>query len=488
MKTGFAALALGTLLASPLAAAGPGTRPADPLAPCKVPSFAQEMDARCGFLEVWENRAARTGRKLRLKVVVVPARGPNRQPDPVFFLAGGPGQAVTPGAGFYAGEEDVLLQERDMVFVDQRGTGEPGRLGCDLGTPGDLQSYLNEQFPIEAVRRCRAELEKRADLSFYGTDEAADDLEEARVWLGYGKINLIGGSYGTRLAQLYLKRHPESVRALVLNGPVPMDEAGPLSHAAQAQRAMDLLLQGCDQDEACRRAFPNVRSELRQILEQAGREPVRVTLPDPETGKPAEVRLGRPTLADGVRWHLYNPKSAAMLPLLIHEAARGNWTPLAEASVKSRLRVGKGIATGLFFSVSCSEDAPFIDPATIPQRTAGTFLGDDRVRGQNAACEHWVRAPIQPGQRDLFRSDAPVLIVSGERDPVTPPEFGERILRHLVNARQVIVPFGSHSDEGDCGGRIAAEFIRKGSTQGLDTSCLTATRPTPFLLELPGKP
>lgn len=452
------------------------------LTPCKVAGEDKEIDARCGVFEVWENRAVRSGRKLHLNVVVLPALGPARQPDPVVYLAGGPGEATSENAGFF---DSGLRRERDLVFVDQRGTGKPDQLDCELGRPGDLQSYLDTQFPVDAVRRCRAELEKKQDLTLYSTAWGADDLDDARAWLGYEKINLWGGSYGTRMAQVYLKRHPEHVRSVVLSGAVPMDETLPISHAALGQRALDLVLASCTQDAACHRAFPDPRKDLRQVLDEAGRAPVRATVRHPQTGQPVEIRLTRSTLADGLRWLLYSPETAAGIPLLLREAARGNWTPLAEASVNARSGIGDALASGLFFSVTCSEDIPFIDPATIPQRTAGSFLGDDRVRTQSAACAVWPKGDPEPGHREPVRSNVPVLVINGERDPVTPPEFGERVVRHLSNALHLVIPRGGHYGNGPCPIQIEEDFLRRGSFQGLDTSCLQKAEPVPFLFEVP---
>ncbi len=468
-------------LALPATAACAEIQPAAPLTPCKVPGEDKEVDARCGVFEVWENRATRSGRKLHLKIVVLPALGPERKPDPIFYLAGGPGESTSDNAGYF---DSDLRHERDLVFVDQRGTGAPDLLDCELGRPDDLQSQIDAQFPLDAVRRCRAELEKKADLILYSTAWGADDLDDARAWLGYDKINLSGGSYGTRMAQVYLRRHPEHVRAVVLSGAVPMDETLPISHAAMGQRALDLVLASCDKEEACRRAFPDVRQELRQILDATDRAPVKATVRD-QGDKPVEIRLTRSTLADGLRWLLYSPQTAAAIPLLVHEAARGNWTPLAEASVNARVGINQALASGLFFSVTCSEDIPFIDPATISQRTAGSFLGDDRVRAQAAACAVWPRATPEPGHREPVRSNVPVLVIHGERDPVTPPEFGERARRHLSNALHVVIPSGGHYGNGPCPIQIAEDFLRRGSVQGLDTSCLAQIKPEPFLLEVP---
>ena len=482
MRNRCTVLALLVSLAFSCTAACAETKPVERLASCKVPGEDKEVEARCGVFEVWENRVTRTGRKLHLKVVVLPALGPERKPDPVFYLAGGPGEATSDNAGYF---DSDLRKERDLVFVDQRGTGAPDLLDCELGRPGDLQSQIDGLFPLDAVRRCRAELEKKADLTLYSTAWGADDLDDARAWLGYDKINLWGGSYGTRMAQVYLKRHQEHVRAVVLNGAVPMDETLPISHAAMGQRALDLVLASCDQDEACRLTFPNVRQELRQILDATGRAPVKTTVRN-EAGKPVEIRLTRSTLADGLRWLLYSRQTAGSIPLLIHEAAaRGNWTPLAEASVNARLGINEALASGLFFSVTCAEDIPFIDPATIPQRTGGSFLGDDRVRAQTAACAAWPQATPEPGHREPVRSNVPVLVINGERDPVTPPEFGERARLHLSSSLHLVIPTGGHYGNGPCPIQIEEDFLRRGSVQGLDTSCLARIKPEPFLLEVP---
>src|SRR5688572_173885 len=247
------------LLAVPnLAGAAPHPSRAK-LQPCKVPGDGREIEAFCGTYQVWENRAAKSGRKISLKMVLIPALSPNPKPDPVFFFAGGPGQAASPLAGNLV--DDELRKDRDFIFIDQRGTGEPDRLFCSLGGhDDDLQSYFREMFPVDAVRKCREKLEKKADLTLYTTDLAVDDFDEIRAWLGYGKINLIGGSYGTRAAQVYMKRHPKSVRATVITGVAPMDEPLSLSHAANGQRSLDTLLGWCEKDEACHAKFPAIRA------------------------------------------------------------------------------------------------------------------------------------------------------------------------------------------------------------------------------------
>jgi pimeloyl-ACP methyl ester carboxylesterase len=454
------------------------------LKPCKVPGEKGKVDARCGLYEVWENRAAKSGRKIRLKVVLLPARSSTPKPDPVFIFGGGPGEAIAAEAGYFA--DHPLRRDRDLLFVDQRGTGEPDKLACELGGhQEDLQSYLGEMFPVAAVRECRERLEKTHDLTLYTTDMAIDDFDDARAWLGYGKINLWGGSYGTRAAQVLLRRHPRSVRSVVLDGAVPMDETLPITHAAAGQRSLDLLTEWCEKDAACHGRFPEFRQEFQAVMDRLRREPATVEVKHPRTGKPVQVKVAWNVVADGVRWALYSPGSSAWLPLMIHQAATGDFATLAQASVNSRLGAIDGITMGLFFSVTCAEDIPFIDPAQVPARTANTFLGDYRVAQQTAACGVWPRARIEPSHREPVASDLPVLVINGERDPVTPPDFGPRVTRAMTRAIRVVIPWGSHGGSEPCRDKIQADFIEKGSGEGLDLSCVKRIERVPFVLEPP---
>jgi len=469
--------------AAPVAASSSATAQ---LTPCKVDGETGPVDARCGVFETWENRATKSGRKIHLKVIVLPARDPHPRPDPVFAFGGGPGEAISIEAGFLAKTQEELRkdgQDRDFVFVDQRGTGEPDRLGCDLGGvrgAADLSSYLGEMFPVDAVRACRAELEKKYDLTLYTTDVAMDDIDDARAWLGYGKINLIGGSYGTRAAQTFLRRHPGSVRTVILNGVVPMDETLPISHAAGGQRSLDLLLGWCEKDPACRGAFPDIRKDLQAVLDRLAQGPVEVEVEHPTTHQKVPAKVSREIITDGIRWQLYTPEQGARLPLLIHQAAAGSFSPLAQAALRSKVGLPDLLAMGMFFSVTCAEDIPFIDPAQIPARTAGSFLSDYRVRQQMAACAVWPRAKVPAGHQDAVRSDVPVLLISGERDPVTPPAFGERAARLLTNSLKIVVPWGAHGGETDCVDGLQKEVLKKGTVKGIDTSCVAKIGMQPF--------
>jgi pimeloyl-ACP methyl ester carboxylesterase len=472
---------LASLVSLPSFAAVPAHPSRSKLQPCKARQDGDEVDALCGQYQVWENRRAKAGRKITLKVLVLPALGPNPKPDPIVALGGGPGQPASDLTGILSKE---ARQDRDFLFVDQRGTGEPDRLQCLLGKPGDFQSLFDQLFPLDAVRRCREELSKKYDLTLYTTAAGADDLDEVRAWLGYDKLNLAGYSYGTRMAQVYLKRHPASVRTVTLWGSVPMDEALPISHSAAGQRSLDLVFELCEQDPACHAKFP-VRKDFQAVMARLDKGPIEIEVPHPETRKPTKVRLPREVMTEAIRTVLYNARGSAALPLAFHEAAAGDWKRLGETVVQLRYGSLVGLSQGLFFSVTCSEDMPHITEKEIVTRTAGSFLRDDRVRRQKAACDLWPRAKVEPGYREAARTDLPVLIINGRLDPVTPPDFGRRTVASYPNSLFLEIPYAGHAISDDCPVGIAQTFIDRASLKGLDTSCLAGIKPTPFVLEEP---
>lgn len=474
-------LALAALVSLPSFAAQPVHPSRSKLEACKVGPPGAETDALCGEYPVWENRAAKAGRKITLEVVVLPALGPNPKPDPVIAFGGGPGQAAGSLIGVFGPK---VREDRDLLFVDQRGTGEPDRLTCLLGTPGDFPSLFSQLFPLDAVRRCREELGKKYDLTLYSTAAGADDVDEVRAWLGYEKLNLAGYSYGTRMAQVYLKRHPQSVRSVTLWGSVPMDEALPISHSEAGQRSLDIVFELCEKEAACNARFP-VRKDFQTVMARLDQGPVEVEVPHPETEKPVQVRLPREVVVESIRSILYDARGAAVLPLAFHEAAAGDWKRLGRMVVQRRYGLTVGLSHGLFFSVTCGEDMPFIPEDQIVSRTAGSFLRDHRVRRQKDACELWPRAKVEPGHREAVRSDLPVLAINGRLDPVTPPDFGRRTVAGFPNSLFLEIPYESHAIFSDCPLGIAQAFLDRASVQGIDTSCVAEMKPLPFVLEPP---
>jgi pimeloyl-ACP methyl ester carboxylesterase len=445
--------------------------------PCRVPGVDGEV--LCATYPVWENRETRQGRKIGLNIVILPALGPDKQPDPLFVFGGGPGEGITAAAGGLAGSD--LRQKRDIVLIDQRGTGRSNPLDCTFyGEPVDFRLAAGELFPLDTVRKCREELEKVADLSQYTTAAFADDLNEVRQWLGYGKINLSGGSYGTRMAQVYWRRHPETVRSVVLVAVAPLAMHIPLRHAYAGQRALDLLLAECAAQPECRAAFPDTKADLRAIKERIDKG-VTVTVTNTRTGERQEVRPVWGLIAEGIRFLMYG-QGGGSLPFQIRKAAQGDLAPLVQMAIERRLNLDEVLAWGQNFSVTCAEDLPFITEEMTRKETAGTYLGDYRVRQQKAVCEVWPRGKVPADIHEPVRSDVPVLLISGERDSVTPPEFAEEASRFMTNRLHVVIPRGSHGGAGECTDKLIRDFTDLASVQGLDPSCAaTAYGPTRFM-------
>jgi pimeloyl-ACP methyl ester carboxylesterase len=471
--------ALAALLSIPAAVraetpAAPVPRWQGKLSPC--PLLGGKGEALCGTYEVFENREARSGRKIPLEIVLLPATGPDRASDPVFFLAGGPGEGETEGAAELF--RSPLRARRDLVLVDTRGTGRSNPLSCRIWGDG---TRLDHIFPLDAATACRDELRKKADLTRYTTAAAMDDLDEVRRYLGYGPVNLMGGSYGTYAAQVFLARHPEAVRSVVMSGVVKPGEPSPLYHARNAEQALNLLARDCAAEPACHAAFPRFKEEVREVLDRLAGKPVRVQVTHPETGKPVEIELTRSAAADALRFILYNPRHASALPLLVHQAAQGDYRQLADAAVQTRAGLQKELALGLLFSVTCAEDLSRIDPKKIPAATRETFYGEDRVREQLAVCAIWPHAPLPKGSGDLVHSNVPALLLSGERDPVTPPADAVLVAKGFAHGLLVQIPHGTHNGEGDCQERVVADFVERGSVAGLDVTCMKTARPVPFV-------
>ena len=444
--------------------------------------------AKCGTLQVYENRATRKGRIIGLNIVVLPATGQKREPDPIVYFAGGPGSAATEEAPGIAQAFAKLREYRDFLLVDQRGTGGSNPLNCDLFDPADLQSYLGSFFPTEAVRKCRTQLETKADLKLYTTTIAADDMDDVRAALGYEQLNLFGGSYGTRAALTYLKRYPKRVRTATLQGVSPTNHYMPSDFPQQTERAIQGVIAECAADAGCSKAFPNLKDEAKSVLAQLLKGPLEVEVQKPDSEAHVKVKLSRDLAAEAIRYMLYNPVSAARVPIVLHLAAEGNFVPLAQAALRYRINLVATGSNGMYLSVTCAEDLPWIKPGEGERMAANTFLGDYRLRQQREACALWPRATIERDFGEPVRSDVPVLILTGEWDPVTPPSNGATVAKTLTNSLHIVVPHGAHGLGGlegiDCIDRILTEFIERGTAKGIDANCVQSIRRKGFATDL----
>jgi len=434
----------------------------------------------CGKYEVYEDRVARTGRKIALNLILLPASSAKPAADPVFYLAGGPGGAAT----VYASEKFMsgLRRNREVVLLDQRGTGDSNPLNCPSpGSKEDMRGFFGEPFPVERVRACRVELEKVANLKLYTTSIAMEDLDEVRGALGFDRINVYGGSYGSTAALVYLRLHPEHVRTVAVFGVAPPDAKLPLSFSRSVQDAMNRLFADCAADKPCHEAYPNLESEFKTVLSQFDKGPVQMKVGNVYSGQEQEVTVTRDGFVDGIRQLFYVPNASSALPALIHLGAQGNLGALVGTAFQVAVQIDRQIARGMQFSVICAEDTPFITEADIKQSSANSFYGDARTRPTMRACAEWPRATVPANFLDPIKSDAPVLLVSGELDPVTPPWLAEPVARNLPHSRHVIIHNGTHNSY-ECVEGVVADFIDKGTAEGLDTSCVEKIQRPPFTI------
>ncbi len=465
------------------------TRKSLSLQPCEVNSTepGKQDRALCGTYEVFENRAANSGRRIALKIVVFPATGADKLPDPFWYMPGGPGSAATEDAPYVAIQFQKLRDRRDIVFVDQRGTGGSNPLNCDFFNGSDPQSYFGYYFPLEDVRKCRAQLESKADLKLYTTTIAMDDMDDVRDALGYERVNLIGGSYGTRAVQVYLRQHEKHVRTVILHGVSPTNQFMPRDFPQHTERALNGVLDECLADQQCRTAFPELRAEVRKVLEVLIKGPVTVEITPPNGSRTLQVMLTRDLAGEAVRYMLYQADAASRIPLVIHQAANGNFAPLAQAALFYRKNIVATGSNGMYLSVTCAEDLPTIKPGEGEKNGVNTVLGDYRLRQQREACELWVRGDVPSNYFGPTRSNVPAFILTGQWDPVTPPIYGDTAAKYLPNSLHLVVPHGGHGFGGldgvNCLTDLIVAFVNAGTAKSLDTSCVQKITRTGFVLK-----
>jgi pimeloyl-ACP methyl ester carboxylesterase len=434
----------------------------------------------CGRYRVYEDRDASAGRTLDLAFVVMQASDGARGSAAVTQFNGGPGSPATPGAVGIAARLADIRAIRDILLIDHRGTGSSGALACTVPYPGGVESRFGTVFPLDHAEDCQADLGRRADLSLYTTAIAMDDLAEVATWLGYSGLDLIGGSYGTREAMVFARRHPELALTLVLNGVAPLWEPIYVWHASYLQDALDDLYAECEATPECSGAFPDLREVAAEVFERIGSDPPTVQ------AEGRTVRFGPGDLAYALRGLLYG--AAGRVPALLYAAHEGDWQPLADFYLGRQAWVGDGsIPSGYHFSVLCAEDIDRTSDALVAEATAGTFMGDHLIRGYQGVCDLWPSARLADDHFTPVATDLPTLLLSGERDPVTPPSGAEAVARHLERSLHVVVPNGGHGQGGPCVVSMIRRLIEDASIDDIDTSCVQETPPTPFELSVPGR-
>jgi pimeloyl-ACP methyl ester carboxylesterase len=457
---------------------------AGPTTPCRVEGVSHEV--QCGQVTRPLDPASAAGTQIAVHYVVVPALARNKLPDPVFLLAGGPGQSAISLVGQAMPLFARLNNRRDIVFVDQRGTGRSAPLPCDDPRRQPVADQADPERQLARLRECRKQLQglPHGDLRHYTTPIAMQDLDAVRRTIGAERINLVGVSYGTRAGLEYLRQFPMHVRRLVLDGVAPPDMALPASFATDAQAAFEALLGACEAEAACRRDHADLRTAWPAWL---ARLPQPVSVQHPLTGQTEQFTLTRAMAVSAVRGALYTPALAQALPVAMHEATQGRPQALLTLGSSLTARKGSGLAMGMHFSVVCSEDLARLAPAReTPAHETGAGDFGDGARLYQRACADWPRGALPPAYYQMSASPVPALLLSGGLDPATPPRHGERVAQALgAQARHVVVPHAGHGVLGiGCMPELLSRFIdtrEAAAALSLDMHCVQRVpRPPAF--------
>lgn len=458
-----------------------------PLHDCRLehPLDLASVPARCGSLRVPEDPGEPAGRAIDLFVAVVPALDRGAARAPLFILAGGPGQAAVDLYVSYAAAFDRIHRDHDIVLLDQRGTGRSSPLFCDY--PDDWRD-AGELLP-QLRRATLACLAAHGDrVRFYTTSVAVRDLDRVRAALGYGRIDLYGSSYGTRVAEQYMRRFPQWTHAVILDGVTdPQQPIGP-DTPLDGERALELIVARCESDRQCAAAFPDLRGELLALRRRFGPDTLPLTMSDPSSGAPLALDFNRSVLAASLRLLSYSAVQASLLPALIHEAALGRPAALAAQAVMMARQIRGQLASGMQNSVVCSEDEPYFRLSEARRRMiADTYQGTEQLDALTAICALWPRGPVDPDLHEPLESDVPTLLLSGEDDPVTPPADALRVAAGLRHRRHLVLSGEGHGQAATgCVPELMAAFLASADPERLDASCLERQRPAPFFVALTG--
>jgi pimeloyl-ACP methyl ester carboxylesterase len=442
------------------------------------------VEAMCGRLARPEDPDAPESAQLDLFIAKIPSLSPEPAPDAFTIVNGGPGGSSVSLFVDLSHAFSGILRERDIILVDQRGTGRSNPLECP-----ELEK-ATEDYSLEAVQEAtRVCLESLAgDPRFYTTSQAVEDLEAVRAALGYESLNVYGVSYGTRVSMHYVRRHPDRVRTLILDGVVPPELALGVNVAENAQKRLEELFTQCARAPECSEAFPDLKARFRQLQDDLAGQQISLRFPNPVTGLEESLTFGYDHLALVVRLLSYAPETASLLPLIIDQAAGGNYLPAASQALRITDALSGTMSFGMHNSVTCTEDLPFIDFGEVDWAALeATYIGADQVRALRAICEIWPRADMDPDLKAPLEAETPTLILSGELDPITPPAYGEQVAPGLSNSMHIVGAGQGHGIVSrGCVPRLVTQMVEAGHLRNLDASCTQRLSATPFFIDLMG--
>ncbi len=423
---------------------------------------------------------------IELSIARIPARRQSENNDAFTFIAGGPGQSAIETFPAVSFAFRHIMRDHDVILVDQRGTGESAKLICDEASDSmGLNVDVDEAMMSAQAKDCLDSLEH--DPSWFTTSMAVHDLEFVRQQLGVSQWNMYGISYGTRVALHYLRRYPDSVRTMTLDAVVPPDIALGPDISRLSQRTLDLIFDRCLENSGCAEAFGDLSEPTMALLDSLEKEPRTISFEDVASGKLSTMEFTRQHLAITIRLMSYSSQTAAILPSMLHDAiVNENFAPLARQSNMQTKSLGNTLATGMHHAIICTEDAPFVD-GDQQHDDVKTYLGDGVVSSLLASCEQWPAGKLDADFKEPVVSDVPTLILSGEADPITPPDYGDSIAQHLSQSKHLVNPDQGHMQAPyGCMPVLLAQFVTSANVDTLDVGCLTRIRPTPFFVDANG--
>jgi pimeloyl-ACP methyl ester carboxylesterase len=455
--------------------------------PCTLspPLGAASVEAECGTLSVAENPAQPKGRRIALNVAWIPADDSgDHLPDPIFMLAGGPGQAATESYPQIAPAFREALKHRDVILVDQRGTGKSNPLQCksdEDDSTADADAAADDNETPDAAKaaavKCRDQLSRRADLRFYTTTDGIRDLEAVRSAIGAERINLMGVSYGTRVAQQYAMRYPQHTRTILLDSVAPNAIYLGNDFARNLESALDLQFGRCAKTPGCTKSLGDPRERLDTLMAKLRTDAPLVQYRDASTGEMKEERLRPGHVAGLTRMYAYAPVAASILPLLLHEADQGHYEGLMALSKMLAGSLSDQMMYGMQLSVVCSEDASGL---RIDATMSKSILGNQLVDLMAAQCAVWPKGTVPADFHKPLATPVPALLLSGELDPVTPPAYAAQVVKTLPKGRALVLRGQGHNVIGvGCMPKLYAQFLETADAKALDAKCLDSLVYTP---------
>ena len=451
---------------------------------CHLDGISSQV--KCGKLAVPEDYQLPEGKKIVVNFSVLPAINNSDDKIPLMFLAGGPGQGAAELSALIFRRFNEIRKSRDIILVDQRGTGKSQPLQCQDNLNINPYTSLPEDFTKEQVEDCLSQLSADNDLAQFTSENAIRDFDAVRIALGHNKINIYGGSYGTRAALVYIRLFPQSLNSVVLDSVGPVEV--PIGLFGQsAARSFKLLLENCQKDNACHLAYPNLAQEFKALVAKLEQEPVKVSIAHPRLGTQTEFVINASKFVSTLQMQLYSLSGRSLVPLIIHQASLGDFKPLAGIIAQTDNEKGMGIYIGLHLNIVCSEDIPRMSEQMLFIDVNNDFSKNLSSKTMQDACSVWPKYPVNEDFYMPVTANIPTLILSGDLDPVTPPSNGEKSAATLPKNHHIVAKNTAHIVASTkCAVGVINEFLTSLIPDTLDESCMSELPDESFMTGLNG--